>query len=242
MPAWYRLLVSAGVEAAFRLQWRGRDEAGSCNWGSVKAGWACVRDLLEHGYEVINVDAARPGEALCPFVEADLTEFGQVLESLSGVDTRHDKIDAVVHLAAIPAPGRHTNAVTFRNNILSTYNVLEAARKLEIRNLVWALSETVLGLPFDQPPPAADLGDRPRTPGGQDIVLQHALVLPPASQAQLGIALDEKAAATASTELLCLRLFAWAALAALARTLSRSETGSIPAASLPLTCTAMHRG
>ena len=135
--------------------------------GSGKAGRACVRELLEHGYEVINVDAARPSEALCPFIEADLTDFGQALEALSGVDSRHDKVDAVVHLAAIPAPGRHTNAVTFRNNILSTYNVFEAARKLEIRNLVWASSETVLGLPFDQPPPYAPLDEeypaRPET-------------------------------------------------------------------------------
>jgi nucleoside-diphosphate-sugar epimerase len=135
--------------------------------GSGKAGRACVRELLEHGYEVINVDAVRPGEALCPFVEADLTDFGQVVEALSGVDSRHDRVDAVVHLAAIPAPGRSTNAATFRNNILSTYNVFEAARKLEIRNLVWASSETVLGLPFDEPPPYAPLDEeypaRPET-------------------------------------------------------------------------------
>jgi nucleoside-diphosphate-sugar epimerase len=135
--------------------------------GSGKAGRACVRELLEHGYEVINVDAVRPGEALCPFVEADLTDFGQVVEALSGVDSRHDKVDAVVHLAAIPAPGRSTNAVTFRNNILSTYNVFEAARKLAIRNLVWASSETVLGLPFDERPPYAPLDEeypaRPET-------------------------------------------------------------------------------
>ena len=135
--------------------------------GSGKAGRACVRELLEHGYEVINVDAAHPGETLCPFVEADLTDFGQTVEALSGVDSRHNKVDAVVHLAAIPAPGRSTNAVTFRNNILSTYNVFEAARKLEIRNLVWASSETVLGLPFDEPPPYAPLDEdyppRPET-------------------------------------------------------------------------------
>ena len=135
--------------------------------GSGKAGRACVRDLLEHGYEVINVDAMDPSEALCPFVEADLTDFGEALEALSEVDSRHRGVDAVVHLAAIPAPGRHTNAVTFRNNILSTYNVFEAARKLAIRNLVWASSETVLGLPFDEPPPYAPLDEdypaRPET-------------------------------------------------------------------------------
>src|SRR5215218_10564843 len=135
--------------------------------GSGKAGRACIHELLEHGYEVINVDAARPGEALCPYVEADLTDFGQALEALSGVDSHHNRVDAVVHLAAIPAPGRSTNAVTFRNNILSTYNVFEAARKLAICNLVWASSETVLGLPFDERPPYAPLDEeypaRPET-------------------------------------------------------------------------------
>src|SRR4029077_2527384 len=41
----------------------------------------------------------------------------------------------------------------FSNNILSTYNVFEAARRLGIKNIVWASSETVLGLPFETPPP-----------------------------------------------------------------------------------------
>jgi nucleoside-diphosphate-sugar epimerase len=62
-------------------------------------------------------------------------------------------VDAVAHLAAVPAPGLQPNAVIFKNNILSSYNVFEAARRLGIRNVVWASSETVLGLPFDTPPP-----------------------------------------------------------------------------------------
>src|SRR4029077_15585989 len=41
----------------------------------------------------------------------------------------------------------------FSNNILSTYNVFEAARGPGIENIVWASSETVLGLPFETPPP-----------------------------------------------------------------------------------------
>ena len=59
----------------------------------------------------------------------------------------HDGLDAVVHLAAIPAPGLTTNAATFANNITATYNVFSAARRAGIRNVVWASSETVLGLP-----------------------------------------------------------------------------------------------
>jgi nucleoside-diphosphate-sugar epimerase len=59
----------------------------------------------------------------------------------------------VVHLAAIPAPGITSNAATFANNAPSTYNLFAAARLAGIRNVVWASSETVLGLPFDSPPP-----------------------------------------------------------------------------------------
>ena len=122
--------------------------------GSGKAGRACIADLLAHGYSVVNVDQAPPQEWLCPFLKADLCDFGQTLDAVSGVDGKIDgDIGGIVHLAAIPAPGILTNAETFRNNVLSTYNVFEAARRMKIHNVVWASSETVLGLPFDTPPP-----------------------------------------------------------------------------------------
>ena len=135
--------------------------------GSGKVGRACVKDLLGHGYEVVNVDTLSPAVELCPFVRADLTDFGQAMEALSEVDDRLRDIDALVHLAAIPAPGKEPNAVIFKVNTLSTYNVFEAARRLGIRNIVWASSETVLGLPFDSPPPYAPVDEeyagRPET-------------------------------------------------------------------------------
>ena len=127
--------------------------------GSGKVGRACVADLLAHGYEVVNVDAAPPAIENCPFVQADLSDFGQAFEVLSEVDDRLRNIDALVHLAAIPAPGRNPNAVIFKVNTLSTYNVFEAARRMGIRNIVWASSETVLGLPFDTPPPYAPVDE-----------------------------------------------------------------------------------
>ena len=83
----------------------------------------------------------------------DLTDYGQVLGALMAIDDRTTAVDAVVHLGAIPAPGLAPNAVTFANNITSTYNVFEAARVAGIRRVVWASSETVLGLPFETPPP-----------------------------------------------------------------------------------------
>ena len=114
---------------------------------SGKAGRAVVRDLVEHAHDVLAVDVVRPTESPATSLLADLTDFGQTVECTAGVE-------AVVHLAAIPAPGLHTEETTFRTNMLSTYNVFEAARIHGLRRVVWASSETVLGLPFDPEPPA----------------------------------------------------------------------------------------
>jgi UDP-glucose 4-epimerase len=121
---------------------------------SGKLGRHVVRDLRDHGYRVVALDRVPdPDSVADATVRVELTDHGQVLEALTAVDDRHDGVDALVHLAAIPAPGLTTNAVTFANNITATYNVFAAARTAGIRNIVWASSETVLGLPFDVPPP-----------------------------------------------------------------------------------------
>ncbi|GAA4722824.1 NAD(P)-dependent oxidoreductase [Pedococcus ginsenosidimutans] len=121
---------------------------------SGKLGRTVVAHLAERGYDVLALDRTRPASPGTPFVAVDLTDYGQVLEALSGgVDEHTTPVDAVVHLAAVPAPGLVTNAATFANNSAATYNVFAAARALRIRSIVWASSETVLGLPFDTPPP-----------------------------------------------------------------------------------------
>ena len=121
--------------------------------GSGKAGRACIREFRAHGYEVYNIDKAKPAEELCPSIQADLADFGQAVDAISTVERAPHGVDGVVHLAAIPDSRLFTNAVTFANNIVSTYNVFEASTRLGIKNVVWASSETVLGLPFDTPPP-----------------------------------------------------------------------------------------
>jgi nucleoside-diphosphate-sugar epimerase len=128
--------------------------------GSGKLGRAVLKDLVAHGYDVLNLDQQTLSEPTCPSVKVDLTNFGEVASAiLGGVDERGGPFDAVVHLAAIPAPGLAANARTFTNNVPSTYNVLEACRLAKIRNVVIASSETVLGLPFDNPPPYAPVDE-----------------------------------------------------------------------------------
>ncbi len=82
--------------------------------GSGKAGHATIKDLVEHGYDVLNVDLLPPRERLSPYIKTDLNELGQVFEVLQGAD-------AVIHLGAIPAPDLQPPEVTFRHNTLSTY-------------------------------------------------------------------------------------------------------------------------
>jgi nucleoside-diphosphate-sugar epimerase len=128
--------------------------------GSGKAGRWVVRHLREAGYDVLNVDWKHDasGHGLC--LVADLTDPGQTYDALRGAE-------AVVHLAAIPAPEIRPAAETFRINMLSTWNVFAAAEAQRVSRVVYASSETVLGLPFDEPPAFAPIDEshpsRPET-------------------------------------------------------------------------------
>jgi nucleoside-diphosphate-sugar epimerase len=128
--------------------------------GSGKLGRAVVDELLEHGYRAINLDVVPPRHDRAAFTRVDLTDYGQTVEALTAIDDRHGGIDAVVHLAAIPGPGMATNATTFHTNVAISYNVFAAARTAGIRNVVWASSETLLGLPLDTPPAAIPIDER----------------------------------------------------------------------------------
>jgi nucleoside-diphosphate-sugar epimerase len=131
--------------------------------GSGKAGRVVVRDLAEHGHEVLNIDLtpspdSYSPEAPIPFLRADVTDFGQALEALGGGETLPG-IEAVVHLAAIPSPVHATPDQVFRTNATSTHAVFAAAQRLGLRRVVWASSETTLGLPFDRPPDYAPVDE-----------------------------------------------------------------------------------
>lgn len=112
--------------------------------GYGKTGRWVVREFIEQGYEVVNVDVSMTADSLGSFLKVDLTDLGQVFNAFTGAD-------AVVHLAAIPRPRGFTSQVVFHNNTLSTYNVLEAAAGLKIPKVVIASSESVYGLAYAGP-------------------------------------------------------------------------------------------
>lgn len=79
-----------------------------------------------------------------------------------------------MHLAALPAGGLAPDSATFANNMLSTFNVFQAARRAGIKKVVYASSETLLGIPFDIDPPYAPLDEEyPSRPESTYSVVKH---------------------------------------------------------------------
>jgi nucleoside-diphosphate-sugar epimerase len=79
-----------------------------------------------------------------------------------------------VHLAAIPAGGLETDSATFFNNMNSTFNVFQAARRAGIKRIVYASSETLLGIPFEIDPPYLPVDEEyPSRPESMYSVVKH---------------------------------------------------------------------
>lgn len=124
---------------------------------SGKLGVGVVEHLRECGHTVIGMDMVGPRGAGA--VQVDLADYGQVADALAGVEERHDGLDALVHLAATPAPGIRPDTALLQQNVTMTIGVVQAARRAGIQNIVHASSETLLGLPLTEPPPAAPIDE-----------------------------------------------------------------------------------
>ena len=140
--------------------------------GNGKLGREVVRGLSDAGHSVFVLDAV--GARTDNFTRIDLTNYGSVVDAFSSVNDRYDSLDAVVHLAAIPAGGLETDSATFFNNMNSTFNVFQAARRAGIKRIVYASSETLLGIPFEIDPPYLPVDeDYPSRPESMYSVVKH---------------------------------------------------------------------
>ncbi len=126
--------------------------------GSGKAGRHAVAYLVAQGHHVLNLDLKPLDMPGVNTLLVDLTDSGQVFNALSmhfgfegleGPDLPRAP-DAVVHFAAIPRINITTDNETYKANVVSTYNVLEAALKLGTRKVIIASSETTYGVCFAQ--------------------------------------------------------------------------------------------
>jgi nucleoside-diphosphate-sugar epimerase len=124
--------------------------------GSGKAGRHVVPYLKGQGHTVLNLDLAPLDLPGVNTLITDLTDSGQIFNALSshfdfnGLETGTGPapVDAVVHFAATPRILIRPDNATFSANVMSTYNVLEAATKLGIRKVIIASSETTYGVCF----------------------------------------------------------------------------------------------
>lgn len=99
---------------------------------------AAIGELQSHGHAVWGIDRVRPELLRCRFLPVDLTQPASVFDALQGAD-------AVLHLGAVPGPLVQPASVTFMNNVLGTYHVVEAAAALRIPRVVCASSVFALG-------------------------------------------------------------------------------------------------
>jgi len=115
-----------------------------------KVGGAVVAALQAAGHEVVATDLARPTfERRAPgepaYLQADLTDAGHADAVVRGAAV-------VVHAAAIPDPLHNPPSVVFANNLMATFNVVEAAVRFGVDRLVNVSSETVPGYFFPERP------------------------------------------------------------------------------------------
>jgi UDP-glucose 4-epimerase len=115
-----------------------------------KVGRATVDALLAAGHDVTATDLGapvfeRPDPGSAAYLQAELTDAGQAYAIVRG----HD---AVIHVAAIPEPTRHPAHVVFHNNVMSTFNMIEAAVRWGVGRFVNVSSETAPGWFFAERP------------------------------------------------------------------------------------------
>jgi UDP-glucose 4-epimerase len=117
--------------------------------GSGGVGRAIIAMALEQGHSVVNIDRAPAAEGGADpsvlFVEADIGDYDALLEAFSGCD-------GVIHMAAIPSPGRHPDHVVHNNNVVGSYNALRAAAELGILRVCQASSINAVGAAYSRQP------------------------------------------------------------------------------------------
>jgi len=133
-----------------------------------KVGAAAIAELIEAGHHVTGTDLAAPvyegGDSGAHYIQGDLADAGDAFATVRGHDV-------VIHCAAVPEPTRNTPETVFRNNLMATFNVVEACVRMGADRLVNVSSETVSGMAFAErrfhapyAPIDEDLPNRPQDP------------------------------------------------------------------------------
>lgn len=115
--------------------------------GSV--GNAIMELALAQGHSVVSIDRTPVGaDASMPNVtamQADITKYSEL-------ENAFRDCDAVVHMAAFPAPGIASVYDTHNNNVTGSYNALCAAVALGIKKVCQASSINAIGAAYSRAP------------------------------------------------------------------------------------------
>lgn len=115
--------------------------------GNGDMGSNLIPYLLEQGHTVVSIDRTAPAGYAhdVNYMSADVRDFGQLVASIR-------ECEALVHLAAIRAPGNHPDPVVYADNTISSYNALSAASVLGIKHVCLASSINAIGGAFSRSP------------------------------------------------------------------------------------------
>ncbi len=115
--------------------------------GSGGIGRAVRAEALRQGHSIVSIDrvpaADTPADDRTRFVTVEMSDFEALLDAFAGCD-------ALIHMAAIPSPGRHPGHVVHNNNVVGSYNALAASAELGIRRIAQASSVNAIGLSFSR--------------------------------------------------------------------------------------------
>ena len=115
--------------------------------GNGRIGKAVIQLALSQGHTIVNIDRV-PAETQQPnitYCQLETTDYDALEQALQGCD-------ALIHLAAIAAPGYHPDHIVHNNNVVSSYNALRAAAEVGIQRVCQASSVNATGAVFSRWP------------------------------------------------------------------------------------------
>ncbi|HEY0033930.1 MAG TPA: NAD(P)-dependent oxidoreductase [Devosia sp.] len=114
---------------------------------SGRIGQGIIRAARERGHDLMLIDRVAPpeGQEPLPFILAEATEYEALVAAFAGCD-------ALIHMAAIPSPGRHPDHIVHNNNVVGSYNALRAAAENGIMRICQASSVNAIGHAFSRRP------------------------------------------------------------------------------------------
>jgi nucleoside-diphosphate-sugar epimerase len=115
---------------------------------SGRIGQGILKRAAAQGHDLVLIDRVAPPEGQdqgFPFILAETDDYEALVSAFKGCD-------GVIHMAAIPSPGRHPDQVVHNNNVVGSYNALRAAAENGIMRICQATSVNAIGHAYSRHP------------------------------------------------------------------------------------------